>query len=110
MDKKVENYASMIGMAVESLIKASHSEIGVFIPQMKNGAMGLFMGGRKGTLDDKIVPFLKECIIRMQEVIDAHEKGGLPLSEVNDGRYVYDKESGSFKTFDEHEQEGGFSA
>ena len=92
-----KNYslAEKIGDSVGKLVYASQVDMGVFICS-NNGAIGMFAAGKKEDFSDDYIPFLKEAIKRMQQVIDETENGSLSVS-------LDDPTQNKFITFEEDE-------
>jgi hypothetical protein len=87
----------MLGAITEDAIKASGTEIGMFVFQ-KGPGLGLVVGGKQGEFNENVVPFLKEAVKRIQEVIDETGKGGISLTDKCQDYYIYDTKKGVFKT------------
>lgn len=107
MKEEIKQFAKVVAKAVESLVDASHADLGLFIAS-KQGSLGLFCGGSKEQMGDKLVPFLKEAVKRINLVIAESEQGKLELSEDGKNHLFYDKEEKKFVDFDQEADDGGF--
>lgn len=83
---KLKTVAEILGVAVETCVKAVTADSGLFIFS-KKGAIGLAIGGNRNDL----LPFLEEAIKRLQMVVDSHKNGKISLSDDDYRVYTCDE-------------------
>lgn len=107
MSKRLQEIAMAVGIMTEKIVSITQSDMGILILN-KKGALGLFCGGKKGEFNENVIPFFKEAIKKLQDVVAAHESGDISLTG-DDGGFQWDSKEGKFKPLDENLGEWGFS-
>jgi len=70
----------------------------------KGPGIGLTLAGSKDGFNENTVPFLKEAVKRIQEMIAAAESGNINLSTSSMDGYIYDTNKGEFKAVSRKEE------
>ena len=103
MDYKLRSVADIISGVVAKCIHTVTADIGVFVFS-KDKFIGLAMGGKNAEFKEEVVPFLKEAIKRMQQVIEATEKKEIDISK-DDAMFAFNNKEGKFQHIDKPKDE-----